>query len=242
MASVQIQNPDLIDFCRPYFFPNSDLEMWERLTTYHYGGVAAVNDHFRGSALLAGWNWAAAPFVVPTFSLADSILTVSFAAANRAFLYQSVPEIAINNSDKLASVSLLANTVDFGAGLRLDDGSDNNYVEVVLRVSQVSPTQWAVQGRSRIGGGAVNTVNGDALDAPLAYVLLMNVYGQMWNGWGIYPHLKTPMGHHAEMFKPAADPAGGAAVWTPTRVGLIFDNVAGGKAWEKAFVDWCILD
>lgn len=213
----------------------SDLEMWERLTTYHHGGAAAITDHFGGAALSSSWTWAGAPFVTPTVSLADSILNVSFGAgAGRGFAYQ-----AVTASNKLASVALWSMTVGFAAGLRLDDGTDNNYAEVVLRVSQASPTQWAVQGRYRVGGGAVATVDGDAISEPDLYVLYTVLSGALWARWYFRPFLRGP--HAGLMWKPNSYAVGLPAAWTPTRAGLIFDNTAGASSGERAYVDWCDL-
>lgn len=232
--TISRDNSQVVDAQAPHHFPNSDLDLWERLTTYHYGGLAAITDHFRGAAILPTWAWAGAPFVVPTLSLARSILTVSFAAANRAFLYQ-----AVTTNDKLASVALVTATVGFAAGLRLDDGTDNNYAEVVLGCSRAVPTQWTVQGRYRVGGGAVATVSGDPISEPDLYLLQLDVLGAPWAAWGFYPRIR---GHHAGRLLLGADLAGSAAAWTPTRAGLIFDNTVGATPASYSAVDWCDLD
>ena len=82
----QLTPKEMVDILRPYFMPNIDLEMWERMTTYHYGSPSAITDHFRGTALLAQWSWAGAPFVVPgTVTLGgDSRLVVNDLPGNRS--------------------------------------------------------------------------------------------------------------------------------------------------------------
>lgn len=215
----------------------SDEDLWERLTTYHYGGLAAVTDHFRGSAVSSSWTWAGAPFVVPTVSLARSVLTVSFAAAGRAFLYQG----GITSNPKQVSVTLQSWTVDFAAGLRLDDGSDNNYAEVVLRTDVAStPTQWRTQARYRTGGGAVSVVNGASIYVPEFYLVRLSIWGTPWGAWGFRPFLAGP--HGGLIWSPSTDLAGLAAAWAPTRVGLIFDNAVGASRTNYALVDWCDVD
>ncbi len=57
--TVARDNRQAVDPQVPNHMPNSDLEMYERLTVYHYGGLGAITDHFRGSAILPSWTWAA---------------------------------------------------------------------------------------------------------------------------------------------------------------------------------------
>lgn len=236
--TVTKQDRQVVDGQAPHWMPNSDIDLWERMTTYHYGGPGAITDHFRGSALLAGWAWAAAPFVTPTtVTISRSVLRASFAAPNRAFLYQGT----VATSGVMAAVGLWSPTQNFACGLRMDDGTDDNYAEVVLRVSQASPTQWAVQARYRAGGGVVTTAGGDAISEPDFYRLRMGITGTPWTAWGFYPLLNGPTANMI-MWKPITDLAAGGAAWTPTRVGLVFDDLVGSLAPYQAYVDWCDLD
>jgi len=153
--------------------------------------------------------------------------------ASRAFLWQADP----GTGRRLAAVALNARTLDFACGIRLDDGTDNNYAEVVLRVSQAMPmpTQWDVETRNRIGGGAVAVANADTLTSPLTYVLEMDIDGTQWTAWGIETLLSSePAG--GSMFKNAL--VGGAWNWTPTRTGIILDAPAGVLMNDTGLVDW----
>ena len=230
------RNSPAIDHNRPDLFPNSDLEMWERLMNFEWGGRANITDHFRGAALLGMWAWAGAPFVVPAFaSPVRSYLQVAgMAAASRSFLWQADSGLG----RRYLAVCLSARTLDFACGIRLDDGTDNNYAEVVLRVSQALPNQWDVETRSRIGGGAVAVVNADTLTSPLTYVLQMDIDGTQWTAWGIETVLGSePAG--GAMLKNAL--VGGAWNWTPSRAGIIIDAPAGVLANDSALVDWIII-
>ena len=227
------RNSPAIDHHRADLFPNSDLEMWERLMNYEWGGRANITDHFRGAALLGAWAWAGAPFVVPGFASPNSsyLQVAVMAAASRSFLWQADP----GTGRRLLAVALAARTLDFACGIRIDDGSDNNYAEIVLRVSQALPNQWDVETRSRIGGGAVAVVNADTLTSPLTYVLQMDVDGTQWTAWGIETELGSePAG--GTMLKNAL--VGGAWNWTPTRTGIIIDAPAGVLPADSALVDW----
>jgi hypothetical protein len=218
----------------------SALDYWDQLTTLHYGGRHHVTDHFRyvAATLTDYWAWAGAPFAAPAaVTLEDSLLKVNMPVAGRAFLVYDIA--AVPTGCKLASVALWANTVGVACGLRIDDGTDNNYAEVVLRVSAVNPTQWAVQRRSRVGGGAVTTNNGDAMTIPTAMVLHMHLSGTKWSDWGIDSYLHTPFGITGTMYK---ETAARSATWTPTRCGLVFDNLADQSVDCNGIVDWVDLD
>jgi len=215
----------------------SDLEMWERLTTYHRGGAAAITAHFGGAALSSSWAWAGAPCVTPAARLARAILYCSFSAANRGFLYQ--PFVA-GASRFRASVSLRSWSAGDAVGLRLDDGSDNNYAEVVLYLSAAGPSTWHVQARYRAGGGAVASVTGPAIYIPNLYVITLYASGTRWTAWGIQANLE---GAHAGWMLPLeSDPAAGAASWTPTRAGIIFVHASALASSEMGYVDWCDLN
>lgn len=211
-----------------------DEDLWERLTTYHYGGTAAITDHFRGSTLDATWGWAGAPFSVPgNVAVADSLVETRNNVGNRSFLQVAAAPAAIT----WAHVALRSANVGVAVGLRCDDGTDNNYVEVVLRISQATPCQWQEQIRWRIGGGAVNSANGDALNDPHLYVVEMSLSGTLWTNWDGVARLRHWCGP-GRMVK-AQGPVG--LGWTPTRTGLIFDWTLAGSVWDTLYVDWCDL-
>ena len=231
------RNSPAIDHNRPDLFPNSDLEMWERLMNFEWGGRANIADHFRGragGAILGMWTWAGAPFVTPgRKTIRRSYLSLGFLPAlpGRAFLFKADP----GTGRRLVAVALSARTLDFACGVRIDDGTDNNYAEIVLRVSQALPNQWDVETRSRIGGGAVAVVNADTLTSPLTYVLEMDIDGTQWTAWGIETSLSSePAG--GSMLKNAL--VGGAWNWTPTRTGIILDAPAAALANDAGLVDW----
>ena len=215
----------------------STLDDWDRLAGVHLGRRATFTDHFAGSALLPHWTWAGAPFVTPgTVTVSDSVLEVTnFTANTRAFLYQPT----IDAENKVASVALKALTQYFWVGVRLDDGTDNNYVELVLQVSQSTPTHWQAMGRRRVGGGVIATYAGDTMNVPLNYVLRLVLTGTTWTNWGFVSQLQTPHGIGGIMWKPNNGPTGLA--WTPTRVGLVFYAPLGTAADEAALIDWVNL-
>jgi len=182
-----------------------------------------------------GWTWANdSPFVTPATvdTSGLGVLRVGFSgASDRAFLYRAG---APSDADLYAMLALTSTAVDFAVGLRLDAGDDDDHVEVVLRVSQASPTQWAVQIRWRSGGGSVSTASGDAMNSPQDYVLDLQVEGTTWSGWHARPRLRGPFG--GLMWKPNDGPVVNSLTWTPTRYGLVFDGGGSAVSWQRAIV------
>jgi hypothetical protein len=196
--------------------------------TLHYGGRAGICAHFREATIAETcMAWAAGAFATPaTVTLVDSIITVT--DHHRHFLYQ--PMAAANTYDKLASVALVSNTVGDYVGLRLDDGSDDNYLEVVLQVFQASPTQWQVWTYRRTGGGAVTNQAGNVMVTDPGFVLRMDMYfaGASWaNNWNAYPVLHTNMGFGGWLYNPQTYLGTANLTFVPTRAGIVF--VAGDQ-------------
>jgi len=215
----------------------SALDYWDQLVTLHYGERVGITAHFREATMAeTGMLWAGAPFATPTDVMLDnSVLRVVIDDASRAFLYQKIK--ATNIFDKLASVALASSHVGDYVGLRLDDGTDNNYLELVLRCSQANPTLWAVRTVRRTGGGAVTTQDGDDMHTDPGNVLRMEMTGTPWDdGWNIYPALHTNMGFDGKMWKPPVALGGINLVFTPTRAGIVFNPPGEGAL--IALVDW----
>ncbi|MEN6507040.1 MAG: hypothetical protein ABFD92_21095 [Planctomycetaceae bacterium] len=219
----------------------SALDYWDQLTCLHYGGRHSITDHFRYAAatLTDYWTWAGAPFAAAAaVTLEDSLLKVRTSAGQRSFLYYNIGTVPAGC--KLASVALYANAVDVYCGLRIDDATDNNYVELVLCVSQASPTQWIVRRRHRTGGGVVVVNDGDAMTIPTAMVLHMHLVGAPFISWDVDSYLHTPFGITGTMTKQAATLSGGG--FAPRRCGLVFDNtIDDGNGWNH-IVDWVDID
>lgn len=152
------------------------------------GGYAVI-DHFETDALNAAWSWAAySPFVTPgqiDLSIIDSILILSFdtttASGPRGFMYRTD---SITNGFfgfGLTFNNPLASQI---SGCRMDDGTDNNYVEVLFR-KESGGNRLEIISRYRTGGGAVTTtVHQYLYDWPhgLANIRLQNI-GTQWSNW-----------------------------------------------------------
>lgn len=195
-----------------------------------------VTDHFDTGSLGGSWSWAGAPFSTPgsvVFTTPSVMRVLQLgAAANRAFLYQSVAGTPGNVS---ARAGIVANIDSLGVGTRMDDGSDNNYVEAIFQLQTGNPHSARPQLRYRTGGGSVTTVSGNTFSVPMSlFVVDLNVAGTQWTNW----NAQTLMyGGIADIYY-----CGGAATgltWTPTRVGLLFDQGGVGYAtWHTYYVDF----
>lgn len=214
----------------------SALDYWDQLVTLHYGGRDGLCSHFREATVAAtGMMWAGAPFAVPAVvALDNSILDIS--TTGRSFIYQQMA--ATNTYDKLASVAHRGYTLDDLVGLRLDDGTDNNYLEVLLRISQASPALWCVRTRRRTGGGAITTQDSDDFHTDPGFVLRMEIDGTPWEAWNAWPVLHTNMGFAGRMLKPFTLLGGANLAFTPTRAGVVFEAGTQGETAVYARADW----
>ncbi len=199
------------------------------------GEGSMVDDHFN-SYPASGFSWAGAPFVTPGVAQirAQTQLEAGVLGATsaRAFYYVS----SSSSASKYLRGALSTGYVNTALGLRMDDGTDNNYVEVIFRRFALVPQTHRQEARYRTGGGAVNTVAGaTTFDWPPSLVVLkMEISGTPWSSWSIRNRQVGPM---AETLQIGANTA--IVTWTPTRVGILFDQGATGYAsWERFLVDW----
>lgn len=194
--------------------------------------------HFRDATIPSGFSWAGSPFVTPTVNWQDTLsrVAVQFSTTSqRSFLYSST----IADNAKVAGVYLATTSADLFVGLRLDDGSDDNYKEVVLKSAVVSSNSYGIlEQRSRAGGGGVssNTANFE-IPTPQQVRIGAAVTGTVWSAWSLRPLYRGLFAPGASFWAPNAD-AGGNASWTPTRVGLVFGGGASYATWMKLYADW----
>jgi hypothetical protein len=188
---------------------------------------AAIDD-FDGSTWAAGWAWAgAAPFTTPTVTFAyPSCVSMCFAGAARAFRYRTD---ALTTAS-YAKLCMANNTAGTFLGHRLDDGSDNNYVEFALRY--VATNQYDVISRVRTGGAAVTTTVHKVVEYPIWVSLSQVPYGTLWSNWGAWGEIAIDSpGLYTCIFS-------SGLTWTPTRRGLHLSTAAAAATWEAHLCDW----
>jgi hypothetical protein len=139
----------------------------------------------------------------------------------RAFLYRSA---APTTGKGLLAMLSFATGADGFVGCRVDDGSDNNYVECGLYSDGVD---WKERIYYRTGGGAVNTVTATAsIPAPIPQQILLNITGTRWSGWGLNGWISIPQFSAALAQKNFVAGTSGLT-WTPTRIGITLRNISG---------------
>lgn len=188
---------------------------------------STITDDFNAGSLGGNWAWAGAPFVTPTVLIEQSVLKVSFSSSNRAFLVRSggistIPIAAVR-------AALYTSTVGQYCGVRFDDGTDDNYVELCLTYN--ASNSWIVESHVRTGGGTPTNTTQVTIGAfPAWYILQLYLAGTKWSTWsatGLYS-INSPGNIVFSITT--------GLTWTPTREGLIFKY--GGAAWQQGCMDW----
>lgn len=177
------------------------------------------SQHFDVSSMPAGFTWAGSPFVTPsTVSFAlPSQMFISNTGSWRAFLYGALPT---SNAYLQTVINYLAGTSNYGfVGLRYDDGSDNNYIE--LGLYNYGWSYHVAKIYKRIGGGAV-TETTDAVNfyMPQMFVVSTAQYGTKWSSWGCNLNLGLT-GQGATALIAYRIGVSGLS-FTPTRFGIVF--------------------
>ncbi|MGB9881188.1 MAG: hypothetical protein ACPLPV_00165, partial [Methanomassiliicoccales archaeon] len=120
-------------------------------------------------------------------------------------------------------------------GVRLDDGTDNNYVECVIYHDTSNRIPY-VQLRWRTAGGTVNTYTSPNQSGwwltTWGVSTQLNTRGTLWSSWIPVPMVATPYGVVCEAT--TGFPTG--LTWKPTRAGIVIQS--SGSSWEKYGVDW----
>lgn len=147
-------------------------------------GYADFDYHFDDSSLPAGHSWAGAPFVTPsTVDLTSypSVMFLQNTTGARSFLYTTT--IPTNTSYLNCFINYVPNGKYGFVGVRYDDGTDNNYVELGL-LSVVAT--WKHRIYYRTGGGSVNTLDGsNDITLPFAITHRTVQWGTKWSSWGV---------------------------------------------------------
>jgi hypothetical protein len=170
---------------------------------------------FDNSTLPAGFAWAGAPFTTPStvdFTTYSSFMRLVHPAAYRGFLYRST--ITAAGLHPTIIVGFSAGT-GF-AGLRMDDGTDNNYFEWLLS------TDLKATIKTRVGGGIISTLQGASMVIPQIYGIRGNRTGTFYSSWGANVWITMPW-QGALIQQVQAVSALTTASWTPTRMGVVTD-------------------
>lgn len=202
---------------------------------FDYRYVVAPHEHFEGGSLPSGWAWAGSPFSgtpnnvdYANSAYPSQVLIQDDTTAGQFFLYKTADTA---ETRLWAKVATNINQAGRYGGLRWDDGTTNNFVEIVLYV--YSSTTWSIRLRYQIGGGGVSTVDSNVEYTAPPYMIGLNATGTQWSSWqvnGMTPAMD--IGQYAVWRMVSG---GGGWSWTPSRMGLVFDMNA--VAWHLWTVD-----
>jgi hypothetical protein len=126
-------------------------------------GLGGYTDHFRSGSIPTGYAWQGAPFTgTPPagyvyYSINNDYMWLAGSGGAKSFLSKAITNAAASWQNK--SITARVRT-GYGTeiGVRVDDGSDDNYAELYVSGALVDGTQ-RLDFRHREGGGAVSTTN-----------------------------------------------------------------------------------
>lgn len=182
--------------------------------------------HFRTGAMPDGFAWAGAPFATPsTIQWSQAGDYGVFAdGTNIAYLYKSIA----NGRNKVLSAryGVIHNA---SIGFRIDDGTDNNYVQAALVYVGNGAAQWKAQ--QRTGGGAV--VSTDLIQAPANIFYACQMWAYQNTGSTFVPYLYWLYENGVESIVWS----GSQVSWIPTRMGFVINAITANKG-GYAMIDW----
>lgn len=200
----------------------SDRGLFARMV--NRAGISVYTDHFRSGAIPTGFSWIADG----TFNGTPGGIDYSHRSSYLRVVADSTPHFLADAITTYSDRWFLARVSTGYAteiGLRLDDGSDDNYAEIILDPDNVGG--YNVDFRYRAGGGAVTDTPGPYYPATELAVVALYWYSVTPAVWG---YLYRENGDLASLNGFAT----GALAWTPARVGIKV-QVNGG---DPGIVDW----
>ena len=174
---------------------------------------------FPGTLAWAGAPFAGAPAAADIATFPSILRVYGNNAANRYFAQQAVGGVTL----AVARLTIRPSTY---AGLRFDDGTDNNYVELSLVAGTVAGF-LRIRARTMVGGvGPTDVFYADGLPAAFYVLQLIRTGGAAFFDYTEDGPATLSLGANAD-------------VWASSRVGLVFENTA--NLFAVAFYDWLRL-
>jgi hypothetical protein len=185
--------------------------------------------HFRKNTIPPDYDWASG-FNVPDFtalSYLKEYFLGYFFGTDRAFLAKSTTSALVGQY--IWGRFIVNNLCNFG--LRIDDGTDNNYVE--YRIVHVSGPSYILRLRQRTGGGSVTVTDVTNYSTALPAPLMFHPSGSM-GSWKPDCYIVNETG--SDLGGGLTQVLSGSTVsWNPARVGICLDDVG------ASIVDWIAI-
>jgi hypothetical protein len=141
----------------------------------------APTDHFTSGRITSGYAWAGSPFATPSiilYSYSGDYLGFYNSGPGRYFMYKRITNSAASWKNMYIEGRFCAG-VNGAVGLRVDDGTDNNYVEIYVDDTAADGAN-TLKFSWRTGSGAVTTATaGCKLPVSEFMVLRLSCY---WSG------------------------------------------------------------
>ncbi len=189
--------------------------------------------HFTsGSSAPTGYAWAGSPFAAPDtvyYSYSSDFLFCASGTNARNFLYRSITNNAANWSNKSILGAFAAVGVNTRYGLRIDDGTDNNYVEMYVDGTANDATETV---KFEYTGGTIVTTN---ISVPVGTLFVLRLYCIANTAIGGYLYMpSTGLTANVAGFYTAI-------AWAPAagRAGIFAQNPTGSAA-NGGACDWLL--
>lgn len=158
-------------------------------------GISTYTDHFRSGSIPSGFAWAGSPFITGDIldydARSDFLETgITSGGSGRSFLYKAITNAEASWSNKHVSARCRAGNTG-KVGIRVDDGSDDNYFEFYLKGTG---TQQTLHTNIRAGGGS-ETESSALLAMPQTELLTLQLYVNKYGSdWYIQPYVVSEDG------------------------------------------------
>lgn len=188
------------------------------------------------SGLGSGWgSWSTAGFTDPTTGINSinypSLLWCAFPSGTNpvGFLPRSTAPATLAQCGQYCSLTLRSMPNFSYAGIRLDDGTTNNAIEILLRQQTA---QVEIIKRETIGGSTTVTSLKTITFTPAWVGFHLNATGTWFGNWNSngYMFINTPA---VELLFTTS-----AYAWQPARIGITFYINATGLIGRAAIFDW----
>lgn len=187
-------------------------------------GISTYTDHFRSGSIPTGFGWVADG----DFNGAPAVLNYHWQGTYMVTVSDNTPHfladaITVYSGQDFYARMRAGNTTEIG--VRLDDGSNDNYAEMILDPDGLGA--YTVDFRCRAGGGAVTDVPGPTYPASEFCIARLGYGSQSAR---VYGYVLAEDGNSVYIDGATT----GVIAWTPARVGIKV-QIDGGNL---ASCDW----